>query len=104
MFYPTKNLLSEVSPAKADFLTPVINLRPRKLLLRFFWVKEKSSFKYHGTLYLSSNLIAFSMFCFFQNNAINFLNINPLMPGGNKKVTHTSTNLQLSAAGLFKYV
>ena len=34
--------------------------------------------------------------------------VNPLMPGGNKKVTHTSTNLQLnaqrSAAGLFKYV
>ena len=36
------------------------------------------------------------------------LSINPLMPGGNKKVTHTETNLQLnaqrSAAGLFKYV
>ena len=35
-------------------------------------------------------------------------NLNPLMPGGNKKVTHTETNLQLnaerSAAGLFKYV
>ena len=34
--------------------------------------------------------------------------LNPLIPGGNKKVTHTSTNLQLnaerSAAGLFKYV
>ena len=28
---------------------------------------------------------------------------NPLMPGGNKKVTQTYTNLQLSAAGLFKY-
>ena len=27
-----------------------------------------------------------------------------LMPGGNKKVTRTETNLQLSAAGLFKYV
>ena len=26
------------------------------------------------------------------------------MPGGNKKVTHTQTNLKLSAAGLFKYV
>ena len=26
--------------------------------------------------------------------------INPLMPGGNKKVTHTETNLQLKAAGL----
>ena len=25
---------------------------------------------------------------------------NPLMSGGNKKVTHTSTNLQLKAAGL----
>ena len=24
----------------------------------------------------------------------------PLMPGGNKKVTHTLTNLQLKAAGL----
>ena len=34
--------------------------------------------------------------------------INPLMPGGKKKVTHTQINLQLSAqrsaAGLFKYV
>ena len=26
------------------------------------------------------------------------------MLGGNKKVTHTETNLQLSAAGLLKYV
>ena len=26
------------------------------------------------------------------------------MPGGNKKDTHTQTNLQLKAAGLFKYV
>ena len=26
------------------------------------------------------------------------------MPGGNKKVTHTLTNLYLKAAGLFKYV
>ena len=30
--------------------------------------------------------------------------VNRLMPGGNKKVTHTEANLQLSAAGLFKYV
>ena len=30
--------------------------------------------------------------------------INPLMSGGNKKVTHTKTNLQLKVAGLFKYV
>ena len=29
---------------------------------------------------------------------------NPLMPDGNKKVTHTETNLQLKDAGLFKYV
>ena len=29
---------------------------------------------------------------------------NPLMPGGKKKVTHTLTNLQLSASGLFKQV
>ena len=28
----------------------------------------------------------------------------PLIPGGNKKVTHTETNLQLKAADLFKYV
>ena len=28
---------------------------------------------------------------------------NSLMPGGSKKATHTSTNQQLSAAGLFKY-
>ena len=26
------------------------------------------------------------------------------MPGGNKKVRHTQTNLQLSAAGLLKYM
>ena len=32
------------------------------------------------------------------------MTINPLMPGGNKKVTYTLTSLQLSAAGLFKYV
>ena len=30
--------------------------------------------------------------------------LNPLMPGGNKKVTYTYTNLQLSATGLFKHV
>ena len=30
--------------------------------------------------------------------------VNPLMPGGNKNVTHTYTSLQLSPAGLFKYV
>ena len=29
---------------------------------------------------------------------------NPLMPGGNKKVIHTASNLQFPAAGLFKYV
>ena len=29
---------------------------------------------------------------------------NPLMPGGNKRVTHTQTILKLSAAGLFQYV
>ena len=29
---------------------------------------------------------------------------NPLTPGGNKKVRHTLTNLQLKAAGLFEYV
>ena len=29
---------------------------------------------------------------------------NPLMPGGNKKVIHTQTNLQLKTAGLFKNV
>ena len=29
---------------------------------------------------------------------------NPLMPGGNKEVTYAQTNLQLIAAGLFKYV
>ena len=37
-----------------------------------------------------------------------FYYVNPLMSDGNKKVTHTYTNLQLnterSAAGLFKYV
>ena len=30
--------------------------------------------------------------------------LTPLVPGGNKKVTHTQTNLQLKAAGLLKYV
>ena len=33
-----------------------------------------------------------------------FFSFNPLMPGGNKKVTCTYTNLQLKAACLFKYV
>ena len=32
------------------------------------------------------------------------ININPLMSGGNEKVTHTQTNLQLSAAGLLNFV
>ena len=32
------------------------------------------------------------------------LYFNPLMPGGKTKFTHTQTNLQLSTAGLFKYV
>ena len=31
------------------------------------------------------------------------LRFNLLMPGGNKKVTPTEKNLQLKAAGLFKY-
>ena len=30
--------------------------------------------------------------------------LNPLTPGVHLKAIHTSTNLQLSAAGLFKYV
>ena len=30
--------------------------------------------------------------------------LNFLMPGGNKKVTHTETNLQLKPAGSFKSV
>ena len=35
---------------------------------------------------------------------VNFTDVfNPLMPGGNKKVTRAQTNLQLSATGLFKY-
>ena len=33
-----------------------------------------------------------------------FYNINLLMPDGNKKVTHTSRNLPLKAAGLLNYV
>ena len=32
------------------------------------------------------------------------VSINPLIPGGDKKITHTETNLQLKAADLFKYV
>ena len=34
----------------------------------------------------------------------NRIDVNPLMPGGNKKVTYTQINLQLSAADLFKYL
>ena len=34
----------------------------------------------------------------------NDIDFNPLMPGDNKKVTYTSTTLQLKAPGLFKYV
>ena len=34
----------------------------------------------------------------------NDIDFNPLMPGGNKKVTYTSTSLQLKPPGLFKYV
>ena len=30
--------------------------------------------------------------------------VKPLIPGGNKKVTHASTNLHLLATSLFKYV
>ena len=32
------------------------------------------------------------------------IHFNPLMPSGNEKVTHTSTNLQPKAADLLKYV
>ena len=32
------------------------------------------------------------------------MHINTLMPGGKKKVTHIQTDMQLKAAGLFKYV
>ena len=44
-----------------------------------------------------------------KNKDVGFLVlVNPLMPGGSKKVTHTYTNLQLnsqrSAVGLCKYV
>ena len=41
---------------------------------------------------------------FFYKKLSNWSSFNPLMPGGNKKVTHTWTNLHLEAAGLFKYV
>ena len=33
-----------------------------------------------------------------------FYEFKPLMPGGNKKVTYTQTNLHLSAASLFNDV
>ena len=32
------------------------------------------------------------------------LGLNPVLSGGNRKVTHAQKNLKLSAAGLFKYV
>ena len=40
-------------------------------------------------------------------NSYRVVAVNPFMPGMpgvNKNVTHTKTNQQLSAAGLFKYV
>ena len=40
----------------------------------------------------------------FQNLLKSSENINPLMPGGNKKVTHTYTNLQLNAAFSCRFV
>ena len=46
----------------------------------------------------------FSELCEPIKYLLNLSRVNPLMPGGNKKVTHTKTNLQLKAAGLFKYV
>ena len=51
-------------------------------------------FKFVFTLFRSSHRK-----CFIQKAVL-----NPLMPGGNKKVTHTLANLQLKPAGLFKYV
>ena len=50
-------------------------------------------FKFVFTLFRSSHRK-----CFIQKAVL-----NPLMPGGNKKVTHTLANLQLKPAGLFKY-
>ena len=34
----------------------------------------------------------------------NIIDVDPLTPGAHKKVTHTYINLQLTPAGLFKYV
>ena len=41
-----------------------------------------------------------------NNILLSYLNIKfkPLMPGGNKKVTHTYANLQLSDAGVCTYM
>ena len=38
------------------------------------------------------------------SNYLKKYTFNPLMPGGNKKVTYTLINLQLKAEGLLKYV
>ena len=48
-------------------------------------------------------------FCYFfqateKGKTDNDIDFNPLMPGGNKKVTYTSASLQLKPPGLFKYV
>ena len=51
----------------------------------------------HWFLYFVLTLFAEALFLFHEC-------FNPLMPRGNKNVKHTSTNLQLKAAGLFKYV
>ena len=50
--------------------------------------------------FLESKICGIKNKSFFKKKS----NFNPLMPGGNKKVTHTLSNLQLLAAGLFKYV
>ena len=62
---------------------------------------RKFNIDHHIALYAShfnylNNSACIQNFILFYTNFMKSSN-NPLIPGGNKKVTHTSTNLQLNA-------
>ena len=61
--------------------------------------KTKAVTKRKTTIDFGEDLPIFSLV-----SNVDLENLNPFMPGGNKKVTHTKTNLQRKAVGLLKYV
>ena len=75
-------------------------------IVLFYKKKQHSTSEAGGNRRFDQNIRAMILMKIYRK--INILwtqNVfNPLMPGSNKKVTHTWTNLLLSAPSLFKYV